>query len=174
MIKLIGIDIDGTVLPHPGKIHDRTKDALHKAIKDGYHVSIVTGRNVTTIYPIIQQLELQDKEFYIGAQNGGQVHKANFCKTRRRCKTALEELTFAEFKITTVMPSPTRAYEGIKYDVTVEANEGYILENFDGNVQITLQVGKDDIVLSKKYIEEQINTKMAGQTFAKPEDGSVY
>lgn len=76
MIKLIGIDIDGTIM-RKNKIHPDVIAALKKAREQGIKITIATGRNIKSIYKIIQKLELEDNDIPLIAQNGGQVFSFN-------------------------------------------------------------------------------------------------
>src|SRR5262245_57824318 len=44
MVKLIAVDLDGTLLDHAGAPHERDVLALQAALDHGITVSIVTGR----------------------------------------------------------------------------------------------------------------------------------
>jgi len=45
MIKLIGIDVDGTLLDSGGRFPQANRDAIHAAVEAGVHVALVTGRS---------------------------------------------------------------------------------------------------------------------------------
>ncbi|ASZ09280.1 Cof-type HAD-IIB family hydrolase [Mesoplasma chauliocola] len=72
MIKMIIIDIDGTVYHHVYGIHKKTKEAILKAKELNIPVIIATGRNITTIYDIAKELEIDDSNNPFVSQNGGQ------------------------------------------------------------------------------------------------------
>lgn len=74
MIKLIAVDIDGTVL-HKGKIHPRTIEAAKKAEELNVPFVIATGRNISTIKPVAKELGIFNNGHYFIGQNGGQVFK---------------------------------------------------------------------------------------------------
>jgi Cof subfamily protein (haloacid dehalogenase superfamily) len=56
MIRLIGIDIDGTLLDSEGSIPDANRDAIHDAAARGIHVALVTGRSFPFARPIADSL----------------------------------------------------------------------------------------------------------------------
>jgi Cof subfamily protein (haloacid dehalogenase superfamily) len=56
MIRLIGIDIDGTLLDSTGKMPDANRDAIHEAVAAGVHVSLVTGRSYPFARPVAEPL----------------------------------------------------------------------------------------------------------------------
>ena len=64
--KLIGTDLDGTIVAHYGFISDRTKIAFAEAHKAGIHIYFVTGR------PIRWMQEIKDNfEFGMGICGNG-------------------------------------------------------------------------------------------------------
>ncbi len=51
-VRLIGIDIDGTLLDSRGHMPDANRDAIHDAVAAGIHVALVTGRSYPFARPI--------------------------------------------------------------------------------------------------------------------------
>src|SRR5688572_33290441 len=56
MIRLIGIDVDGTLLDSEGRLPDENRDAIHAAVASGIHVALVTGRSYPFARPVAEQL----------------------------------------------------------------------------------------------------------------------
>src|SRR5215208_6146104 len=56
MIRLIGIDVDGTLLDTRGQIPQDNVDAIHEAVAAGIHVALVTGRSFPFVRPIAAPL----------------------------------------------------------------------------------------------------------------------
>src|SRR5437868_264178 len=56
MIRLIGIDVDGTLLNTRGELPQENIDAIHEAVAAGIHVAIVTGRSYPFARPIVDAL----------------------------------------------------------------------------------------------------------------------
>src|SRR5258705_10869531 len=52
MIRLLGIDVDGTLLDTRGQIPQANIDAIHAAVQAGIHVALVTGRSYPFARPI--------------------------------------------------------------------------------------------------------------------------
>ncbi|WP_080873231.1 Cof-type HAD-IIB family hydrolase [Oceanobacillus timonensis] len=69
-IKLIALDMDGTLLNPALEISKRNKAAIQEALNQGIQVVLSTGRGMDTCYPYAQDLNLQT--FLITA-NGGEV-----------------------------------------------------------------------------------------------------
>lgn len=56
MIKLIGIDVDGTLLDTRGQLPPANIDAIHEAVAAGIHVALVTGRSYPFVRPLADSL----------------------------------------------------------------------------------------------------------------------
>jgi Cof subfamily protein (haloacid dehalogenase superfamily) len=56
MIRLIGIDVDGTLLDPRGQLPQANIDAIHEAVSAGIHVALVTGRSYPFARPIAEPL----------------------------------------------------------------------------------------------------------------------
>ncbi len=55
-IRLIGIDIDGTLLDSRGQMPDANREAIHDAVAAGIHVTLVTGRSYPFARPVANPL----------------------------------------------------------------------------------------------------------------------
>ena len=55
-IRLIGIDIDGTLLDSRGQMPTDNRDAIHEAVAAGVHVALVTGRSFPFARPVAEGL----------------------------------------------------------------------------------------------------------------------
>jgi Cof subfamily protein (haloacid dehalogenase superfamily) len=56
VIRLIGIDVDGTLLDSQGRMPPANRDAIHEAVAAGIHVSLVTGRSYPFARPVAEPL----------------------------------------------------------------------------------------------------------------------
>jgi len=56
MIRLIGIDLDGTLLDSHGRLSPANRDAIRAAVAAGIHVVIVTGRSYPFARPVADPL----------------------------------------------------------------------------------------------------------------------
>ena len=56
MIRLIGIDVDGTLLDSQGVMPDENRRAIHEAVDAGVHVALVTGRSYPFARPVADGL----------------------------------------------------------------------------------------------------------------------
>ena len=55
MIRLIGIDVDGTLLDSEGQMPAANRDAIHDAVAAGVHVALVTGRSYPFARPVAER-----------------------------------------------------------------------------------------------------------------------
>jgi Cof subfamily protein (haloacid dehalogenase superfamily) len=56
MIRLIGIDVDGTLLDTEGRMPSDNRVAIHEAVAAGVHVALVTGRSYPFARPVADAL----------------------------------------------------------------------------------------------------------------------
>src|SRR5687768_2496771 len=56
MVRLIGIDVDGTLLDSRGHLPDANRDAIVEAVASGIHVALVTGRSYPFARPVADTL----------------------------------------------------------------------------------------------------------------------
>lgn len=56
MIRLIGIDVDGTLLDSQGRMPEANCAAVHEAVARGIHVALVTGRSYPFARPVADPL----------------------------------------------------------------------------------------------------------------------
>jgi hypothetical protein len=56
MIRLIGVDVDGTLLDTRGQMPQANIDAIRDAVRAGIHVALVTGRSYPFVRPIADPL----------------------------------------------------------------------------------------------------------------------
>ena len=77
MIKLIAIDMDGTLLNGKKHIDKVQKEAIHEAIEAGIKIVLCTGRPLYGILPFYEELGLSelDSEGYVILNNGCSIHK---------------------------------------------------------------------------------------------------
>lgn len=75
MIKLVAIDLDGTLLNGKKEITPRNKAALIAAKAKGVKVVICTGRPLRAIHPFLEELHLEEPGDYSITFNGGLVQK---------------------------------------------------------------------------------------------------
>ena len=73
MIKLLAIDMDGTLLSDKKHIAEAQKKAIRDAIKAGVHVVLCTGRPLIGVLPFYEELYLLLYSLHLWKLNGGVV-----------------------------------------------------------------------------------------------------
>ncbi|MGT2911942.1 Cof-type HAD-IIB family hydrolase [Streptococcus cameli] len=76
-IKLIALDLDGTLLNEDKQISKANKEALALAREKGVKVVITTGRPLPSIQAFLEELDLVHENEYSLTFNGGLVQKNN-------------------------------------------------------------------------------------------------
>lgn len=56
MIRLIGVDVDGTLLDSRGRMPEANREAIHEVVARGVHVALVTGRSYPFARPVADPL----------------------------------------------------------------------------------------------------------------------
>ena len=76
-IKLLALDLDGTLFNSQKVVSAENKKALRAARDKGIKVVITTGRPLKAISDLLEELDLISDEDYIITFNGGLVQKTN-------------------------------------------------------------------------------------------------
>ncbi|MBT2600157.1 MULTISPECIES: Cof-type HAD-IIB family hydrolase [Oceanobacillus] len=69
-VKLIALDMDGTLLTPEHEVSERNKKAIQNAMEQGIDVILSTGRSWDTCFPFAEELGLSS---YLITANGGQI-----------------------------------------------------------------------------------------------------
>lgn len=77
MIKLIALDLDGTLLNSEKNISEVNKEAIRKAKEKGVKIVLCTGRPLLGIERYLEELNLLEEGDYSITYNGGLVQKNN-------------------------------------------------------------------------------------------------
>ena len=72
-IKLIAVDLDGTLLSSTNSILPETEKTLKNAISEGIQVVLATGRPLSGVMPFNKQLGLAGKKQYNIVFNGAVI-----------------------------------------------------------------------------------------------------
>ncbi|MDO5444543.1 MAG: Cof-type HAD-IIB family hydrolase [Eubacteriales bacterium] len=72
-IKLIALDLDGTLTNDEKKVTEHTKEVLLAAGKKGVSIALASGRPMLGVSPIAEFLELNSVNSFVMAFNGGQI-----------------------------------------------------------------------------------------------------
>lgn len=72
-IRLIALDMDGTLLDHEQRIPEENAEWIRRAVQEGIVVVLATGRAIFTVEPYVEQLQLASP---IVLSNGSEVRKS--------------------------------------------------------------------------------------------------
>lgn len=72
-IKLLALDLDGTLTNSKKEISEENKRALWEAIEKGVFLALASGRPALGIRHLAQELKLYEKGGFIMAYNGGEI-----------------------------------------------------------------------------------------------------
>jgi Cof subfamily protein (haloacid dehalogenase superfamily) len=77
MIKLVAVDLDGTLLDPDKKITPEVRLAVAAAKAVGVKIVICTGRPLPGVLPILEELNLREAGDFVITYNGGLVQRAD-------------------------------------------------------------------------------------------------
>ena len=151
MIKLIAIDLDGTLLNSAKKIPDENIKAIQKAAKSGVIIVLCTGRPKSGILPYFEQLGLTDEE-YIIMNNGCSIYNTKNWELMNYAQITNDELDKLN-QVITHYPDIYLTLTGEKHYYVV-GNEVPELVRYDAGLvfDIAKAISLDDIKASSEII----------------------
>ncbi|MCL2676595.1 MAG: sugar-phosphatase [Streptococcaceae bacterium] len=90
MIKLVAIDLDGTLLDTNRQITPQVKQAVLDAKKADVKIVITTGRPLMGVIDILKELELTNQSDYVITYNGALVQRATGEEFLKESLTAMD------------------------------------------------------------------------------------
>ncbi|MDO4667240.1 MAG: Cof-type HAD-IIB family hydrolase [Streptococcus sp.] len=94
MIKLIALDMDGTLLNNKKEIPQAHIRAIHQAIEKGVKLVLCTGRPLVGVKPYYQQLGLGSENEYIIVDNGCATHQSKDWKLVNYHELSREDILY--------------------------------------------------------------------------------
>lgn len=76
-VKLIAIDLDGTLLNKDRKVTTEVNEAIRAAKEAGIYVVLCTGRPFPGVVPLIEELGLEESDDYVITYNGALVQNTH-------------------------------------------------------------------------------------------------
>lgn len=77
MIKLVAIDIDGTLVNEQKVLTDNVRDVIRRAMAQGVKIVLCTGRPIEGIRTYLEQLGFDETEDYVISQNGASITRVD-------------------------------------------------------------------------------------------------
>jgi Cof subfamily protein (haloacid dehalogenase superfamily) len=179
LIKLIALDLDGTLIAPDQTISKGNREALKKCVDMGIMVSIHTGRCAASVREVIKDLDLKG---YHASSSGASLINENLelCYTKRMPGKVVREVfeICRELKI----PFVGQTCDSLISYETRFADLNYIIENvaffeyipdmtidavIQNVLQITLFISDDDLRYSyiKDRFEKDLKFRRAGKMF---------
>lgn len=76
MIRIAAIDLDGTLFDRNKNISEENKKAIGQAKRAGCKIVIATGRPISGVLPVLEELNLTGENDYVITYNGAKVFNA--------------------------------------------------------------------------------------------------
>ena len=158
MIKLVAIDIDGTLLNDQHEVTDEVKTALHAAKEKGVKVVLCTGRPIGGVKQYLEALNLTQDGDYVIAYNGALVQNAH-------TKEVVSELTLeykdlqTVYEISKELGSPMHYFDSANlYSPNRRISEYTVLESYLTTVPLSYmsveEAPKDIVIPKMMFIDE--------------------
>lgn len=132
MIKLLAIDMDGTLLNEKKHIDTPQKEAVQKAIEAGIKVVLCTGRPLFGVLPVYGELELEkyNLDEYVILNNGCSLRKTTNWELLDNKEITREDVIYLD-----------KLREGYNLDLTVSNDDDYFVVGDKAN-KYTIEDGK--------------------------------
>lgn len=123
---LVALDVDGTLLTTAGTLTPRTRDALRAAHRAGWQVTLVTGRPLPYVLPLVRELAVGE---FVVAANGATVAEIE-------SETVLYQASLPGHLVRVALEGARRAVAGLRLAVTT--TRGFFTEpGFDDLAPLT-------------------------------------
>ena len=132
MIKLLAIDMDGTLLNEEKHIDTPQKEAVQKAIEAGIKVVLCTGRPLFGVLPVYGELELEkyNLDEYVILNNGCSIRKTTNWELLDNKEITKEDVIYLD-----------KLRKGYNLDLTVSNDNDYFVVGDKAN-KYTIEDGK--------------------------------
>lgn len=132
MIKLLAIDMDGTLLNEEKYIDTPQKEAVQKAIEAGIKVVLCTGRPLFGVLPVYGELELEkyNLDEYVILNNGCSLRKTTNWELLDNKEITREDVIYLD-----------KLRKGYNLDLTVSNDNDYFVVGDKAN-KYTIEDGK--------------------------------
>lgn len=150
MIKLLAIDMDGTLLNEEKHIDTPQREAVQKAIEAGIKVVLCTGRPLFGVLPVYGELELEkyNLDEYVILNNGCSLRKTTNWELLDNKEITREDVIYLD-----------KLRKGYNLDLTVSNDDDYFVVGDKAN-KYTIEDGKLVYVDIKPIsLEEAISGK---------------
>ncbi|MBP2622358.1 Cof-type HAD-IIB family hydrolase [Streptococcus oricebi] len=119
MIKLLALDMDGTLLDSHKKIPQAHIEAIHQAIAQGVKLVLCTGRPLVGVKPYYKELGLSKQNEYVIVDNGCAIHQSEGWKLLDYTALSKEDLVYLD-QIAQKTPAQLTIFDEERYLVLGE------------------------------------------------------
>lgn len=119
MIKLIALDMDGTLLNSQKEIPQAHIQAIHQAIENGVKLVLCTGRPLVGVKPYYEQLGLSGENEYVIINNGCSTHQTKDWNLVAWKELSVENILYLD-KISKQTPAQLTLFDEERYLVVDE------------------------------------------------------
>lgn len=161
MIKLIAIDIDGTLLNDKHEVTDDVQQALHAAKQKGVKVVLCTGRPIGGVKQYLDALNLTEDGDFVIAYNGALVQNAH-------TNEVVSELTLENKDLQTIyniskeLNTPMHYFDSANlYSPNRQISEYTVLESYLTTVPLSympVDEAPEDIIIPKMMFIDKPET----------------
>lgn len=134
MIKLLALDMDGTLLDNQKEIPQAHIAAIHQAIKAGVKLVLCTGRPLVGVKPYYEKLGLTQENEYVIVDNGCAIHQTEDWKLVNWRQLSKEDIIFLD-QISKQTPAQYTLFDEERYLVVDE--EPNNLVTYDASLVFT-------------------------------------
>lgn len=92
MIKLVAIDIDGTLVNEQKIMTDKVKKTIHAAMDQGVKIVLCTGRPIEGIKPYLEELQMFQEDDFVISNNGAVITRTDTGEIMESWSFVKEEL----------------------------------------------------------------------------------
>jgi Cof subfamily protein (haloacid dehalogenase superfamily) len=167
LYKLVAIDVDGTLLNDQKEITKEVKEAIQAVKAKGVNVVICTGRPIGGVRPILEELNLADKDEYVITYNGAIVQKNNSSEVVSETSLTVGDLKVL-YELSQQLGSPMHFFDTERiYTPNKDISHYTIYESFVNKVPLSFrtieEIPEDMLIPKVMFIDEpeRLNEIMA-------------
>lgn len=158
MYKLVAIDVDGTLFNDRREITQEVNEAIQAAKAKGVNVVICTGRPIGGVRPILEELELADKDEYVITYNGALVQGTNTGEVVSETSLTVSDLKEL-YQLSLQLGSPMHFFDTERiYTPNKDISHYTVYESFANKVPLSFraieEIPEDMLIPKVMFIDE--------------------
>ncbi|QBQ07353.1 HAD superfamily hydrolase [Spiroplasma gladiatoris] len=145
MIKLITLDIDGTLLGKKKQVSKKNIEAIKKARESGIKICIASGRALNRIEKIAEQIGVMDSLEYVITMNGAAIYKYNQKKEPELISETLFSKNDVKYIYNCAMDNRLNCFSYSK-----DIKKAYVIKNKGPFIWFMKKISKRNIIIYKR------------------------